>query len=147
MRRKSLIVGCLALLVAGTAAKEPETLEQLKARADATRGEHRPQLCIEVAQREIEVADRLFVAGDAEKAHAMIHEAVSYAGKARDSALEQPAKIKSTEIALRKIEQRLHNIRRTLALEDQPEVQSAADRIASMRRQLLDQLFAPKHKR
>ncbi len=147
MRSRALIIGCLALLMAGAAAKEPETLEQQKTRADATRGERRPQLCMDVAQREIEVADQLFIAGDAEKAHAMLKEAIEYAGKARDSALEQPTKIKNTEIALRKAESRLNGIRRTLALEDQPDVQSAADRIAAMRKQLLDRMFAPKPKR
>ncbi len=147
MRRKALILGSLVLLVAGIAAKEPETLEQLKARADAATGERRPALCMEVAQREVESADQTFIAGDAEKAHAMLKEAIEYAGKARDSALEQPTKIKNTEIALRKLEQRLNGIRRTLALEDQPDVQSAADRVAAMRKQLLDHMFAPKHKR
>ena len=147
MKRKALIIGCLALLVAGTAAKEPETLEQLKARADATQGERRPGLCAEVLQREIEVANQLFAAGEAEKAHAMIKEALTYAAKARDSALEQPTKTKPTEIALRKAEHRLNDIRRTLALEDQPEIQAAVDQLAAMRKQLLDLMFAPKRKR
>lgn len=147
MKRKALIVGCLAAVVTALAAKEPETLEQLKARADAATGERKPPLCLEVAQREIEAANQLFITGDAEKAHALIQESVAYAGKARDSALEQPSKIKNIEIALRKIEQRLGAIRRTLALEDQPDVQSAADQVAAMRKQLLDHMFAPKHKR
>ncbi len=147
MTRKALILACLALLVAAIAAKEPETLEQLKARADAARGERRPLLCMEVAQREIEAADQLFISGEAEKGHAMILEALDYAGKARDSALEQPTRMKSTEIALRKAEQRLNAIRRTLAVEDQADLQTAADQVAAMRKQLLDHMFAPKHKR
>ncbi len=146
MRRKALIVACLALLALNAAAKE-ETLEQLKARAESTGGERQPLLFAEVVQREVEAADHLFTDGDAAKGHAMVQEAVSYAEKARDAARQQPRKIKDTEIALRKAERRLDQVRRTLAFEDQADVQAAVDRIAQVRQELLDQMFAPKQKR
>ncbi|MBZ5646738.1 MAG: hypothetical protein LAN37_05875 [Acidobacteriia bacterium] len=145
--RKMLIILSLALLVTGAAAKEPETLEQLKARTEATTGARKALLYAEVVQREIEIANQLFTGGEAEKAHALVREAVGYAEKARDSVREHPRRIKDTEIALRKAEHRLNDIRRTLALEDQPDVQAAVDQIAAIRKQLLDLLFAPRHQR
>ncbi len=48
---------------------------------------------------------------------------------------------------MRKAEHRLNEVRRTLALEDQPEVQAAVDQIATVRKQILDQMFAPKPKK
>jgi hypothetical protein len=137
----------LALAIFCGAAKEPETLEQLKARAEAAKGEHQPLLYAEVVQREIEVADKFFTDGDPEKGHAMVKEAVGYAEKARDASRQiPPKKMKDVEIALRKAQNRLHALRRTLALEDQQDVQEAADRISQLRTEILNQMFAPKHK-
>lgn len=145
MTRRIFILLCLTLLVAGAATAE-ETLEQLKERAESAAADRKPLLYAEVVQREIALADKLFTDGDAEKAHATVKEAVGYAEKCREAARQQPRKIKDAEIRLRKAERRLNEIRRTLALEDQADVQAAADRIAELRTQLLDQMFAPKRK-
>ncbi len=148
MKRNLLILAGLLLLVCGAAAKKKDLpIEELKAKAEAETGDHKPLLYAEVVHREIEDANQLFVEGDVEKAQATIKDAILYAGKARDAALARPHKLKDTEIHLRKVEHRLNDIRRTLALEDQPEVQDAADQIAGMRKQLLDTMFAPKRKK
>lgn len=148
MKRNLFIFVVVLLLVSVAAATKKEVpLEELKARAESTTGDQKPLLYAEVVHREIEDANQLFVAGDVEKAQSTIKEAVLYAGKARDAALARPHKMKDTEIHLRKAEHRLNDIRRTLALEDQPEVQAAADQIAAMRKQILDAMFAPRHKK
>lgn len=145
--RRILLILAAVLLAAGATAKKEVPLEELKARAESTTGDHKPLLYAEVVHREIEDANQLFVTGDVEKAQETIKEAVTYAGKARDAALARPHKLKDTEIHLRKAEHRLNDIRRTLALEDQPDVQAAADQITGMRKQLLEAMFAPKHKK
>ncbi len=147
MKRNLLILAGVLLLVLAAAAKKEVPLEELKAKAEAETGDHKPLLYAEVVHREIEDANQLFITGDVEKAQATVKDAVIYAGKARDAALARPHKLKDTEIHLRKAEHRLNDIRRTLALEDQPEVQDAADQIAGMRKQLLDVMFAPKKRR
>ncbi len=148
MRRRLLIVASVLLLIAGAAAKKKDVpLEELKARAESATGDQKPLLYAEVVQRQIEDANQFFVAGDVEKARNTIKEVVVYAGKARDAALARPHKMKDTEIHLRKAEHRLNDIRRTLALEDQPDVQEAADQIAGMRKQILEAMFAPKRKK
>ncbi len=147
MRRNFLIVAAVLLLAAGAAAHKEVPLAELKAKAESATSDHKPLLYAEVVHREIEDANQLFITGDVEKAQSIIKDAVLYAGKARDAALVRPHKIKDTEIHLRKAEHRLNDIRRTLALEDQPEVQDAADQITAMRKQLLDTMFAPKRKK
>jgi hypothetical protein len=146
-RRIGMFVVILALIATCAATKQPETLEQLKARADATTGEEKPVVCADVVQREIEAADKSFTDGEAEKGHAMVHDAVAYAEKARDASKGLPAKkMKKIEIMLRQAENRMNALRRTLALEDQQDVQEAAEKIAKIRTEILDQMFAPKHK-
>ena len=148
MRRSIAISGLILSVALGCwAGKQPETLEQLKARAEATTGERQPLLFAEVVQREIDAADKLFTDGYPEKAHAMVKDAVVYAEKARDASVALPSKkMKEVEIALRKAENRLIAIRRTAALEDQADLQAAADRLGQIRTEILNQMFAPKRK-
>ncbi len=145
MRYLRLIL-VLALLPPGLAAKDAQTLEQLKARAASETGSRQPVLYAEVVQREIELAGQQFDQGNSDQAHATVKDAVAFAEKCRDSARLQPKKTKEAEIGLRKAEHRLVDIRRTVALEDQADTQAAIDHIAGIRKQLLEQMFAPPQK-
>ncbi len=147
MRRNLLILVGVLLLTAGAAASKNETLEEMKARAESASPNNKPLLYVEVAQREIEEANQLFITGDVENAHAMIKEAVQYAEKAGEAAIARRHKMKDTEIHLRRAEHRLNDIRRTLALEDQPDVEAAAEQIAAVRKRILEVMFAPKEKK
>ncbi|HVP42330.1 MAG TPA: hypothetical protein VMS96_02800 [Terriglobales bacterium] len=147
MKRNLLVVAAVLLPLLGAAVdKKPLPLQEMKARAESAADSSKPLLYVEVVSREIEDANQLFTTGEVEKAHKMIKEAVQYAEKARDAAIARRHKMKDTEIHLRKAEHRLNDIRRTLALEDQPEVQEAVDRIAAVRKQILEAMFAPKPK-
>ncbi len=147
MKRNLLILAGVLLLIAGASATKNETLEELKARAESASAGNKPSLYVEIVHREIEDANQLFVTGDVEKAHALIKEAVQYAEKAGDAAIAHRHKMKDIEIHLRKAENRLNDIRRTLALEDQPGVEAAAEQIAAVRKRILDAMFAPKEKK
>lgn len=141
------VLAVVLLLAWLPAFAKDETTAELKARAEATTGDQQSVLYAQVVQREIEDANQLFTVGEVEKAQSTVKEAVRDAEKARDAALERSRKIKDTEIHLRKAEHRLNDIRRTLALEDQPAVQEAVDQIAAVRKQLLDVMFSPKRKK
>lgn len=147
MTRTLLIVATVLLFVSVAGAKKHETIEELKARADARTDDHKPLLYVEVLRREIEAANDLFTSGEVEEAHAMVKDVVLYAEKARDAALAHPRKLKATEIRLRKAERRLDDVRHSLALEDQPQVQEAVERFAAIRKEILDVMFAPKEKK
>ncbi|HYX70469.1 MAG TPA: hypothetical protein VE825_15140 [Terriglobales bacterium] len=148
MKRNLLILAAVLLpLLCASASKKEIPLEELKAKAESTNSDQKSLLYVEVVRRQVEDANQLYIAGDVEKAQNTVKEAVSYAEKARDAALSRPHKLKDTEIHLRLVEHRLNDIRRTLALEDQPDVQAASEQIASIRKQLLAAMFSPKHKK
>jgi hypothetical protein len=129
----------LATVFACLAAKE--TMQQLEARAEAARPEDRPGLYIEIAERQLKVANELFGAGKDEEALAAVKDVMTYSEKAHDAALASGNKLKNTEIALRKMAGKLRDIKRTLSFDDQAPVQAAADRLEALRTDLLSKMF------
>lgn len=138
----------IALLVASFAtwALKDETLEELMARADRANIEDRPALCIEVAQRQLKSADELYRAGDTNKAKAAINEVVAYSQEAHDASAQTGKRLKNTEIALRKMAEKLRDIKSTLNYADQAPVQAAANKLEAMRTDLLSRMFGKERK-
>jgi len=143
MRR---IVPILLLLVAAAAAADQKTLDQLKAEADHASGGHQAKLCADVASRLVEVANQQFNDGKSREGQATVQEVLSYATKARDVAIEHHAKMKEIEIELRETQRRLNSVKRTLAVEDRVPVDGVEKKLEQFRQDLLDAMFAPKHK-
>jgi len=125
-------------------AHEDEAIGQLIARADAAPLKDRPALYAEVARRQLEGADKSYTDGNIDQAQAAVHDVVEYSGKARDAALQSNKKLKNTEIAIREMAHHLRDLKRTLAIEDQPVVQKAIDDLESIRTQLLERMFKKK---
>lgn len=122
-------------------AYKQESVKELIARAEASRMEDRPQLYIEAAERQLHSAAELYGAGKVEDAHAAVADVVTYSEKARDASVESGNRLKNTEIAMRKMAARLRDIKRNLNFEDQGPVQSASDRLESLRTDLLSHMF------
>ena len=140
--RRLLITLLLALVSAyGTAAKD-ETVDELKARVESARPEERIELCIRIAQQQLRNADKHYTDGEVEKARAAVDDIVIYAGKARDSALQTKKRLKNVEIDVRKIADKLRDIKRTLAFEDQPPIDQAIHELEDVRTTLLKEMFA-----
>ena len=78
----------LALLGSFTAQGVEPTVEQLKARLSATSLNDKPKLCLQIAQRQLEAADKLYASAEIEKAQAALTDAVAFAELARDYAVE-----------------------------------------------------------
>jgi hypothetical protein len=141
MRR---IAFCIFLLALGSAfglAKE-ETVDELKARFASARPEDRPELGIRIAQHQLRNADRLYSEGKVEQAREAVEDIVGYAEKARDAATQTKKRLKNVEIDARKMADKLRDIKRTLALEDQPPVEQAIGRLEDVRTALLKEMFA-----
>ena len=119
-----------------------ETLQELMAREEAAKVEDRPALCAEIAERQLKAADELFTAGKVEEAQAAVKDIVIYSEKAHDAAIQSGKKIKNTEIDFRKMAAKLRDIKRSLNFEDQAPVQAAADRLESLRTDLLSHMFS-----
>jgi len=122
-------------------ASKPETLQELIARADSAKPEDRPGLYIEIAQRQLKSADELYTAGKVDQAQAAVSDVVTYSEKAHDAAIQSGKKLKGTEINLRKMAAKLRDIQRSLNFDDQAPVKAAADRLESLRTDLLSHMF------
>ena len=141
MRRLVFIMLLLALASAYGAAAD-ETVDELKARFESAHPEDRPELAIRIAQHQLRNADRLYSEGDVDKASAAVEDIVSYSEKARDAATQTKKHLKNVEIDVRKIAEKLRDIKRTLAFDDQPPVDKAIRRLEDVRTTLLKEMFA-----
>jgi hypothetical protein len=146
MRRFVLTMLLLALASAYGAPRD-ETTDQLKSRFESARPEDRPDLAVRIAQQQLRGADKLYVDGKAEQARAAIDDVVTYSEKARDAATQTQKHLKNVEIDVRKMAQKLRDIKRTLAFEDQPPVDQAIRRLEDVRTTLLKEMFAKDHKK
>ena len=138
------LAGLLLLLAAIAAnAQTAQTAEELKARADAARGANQVKPCLEYAHAELEAANDLFNNGDADQGQAGIQEVVKYARKAADAAASTGKHLKDTEIKLRKLAERMHDVGESLAFEDRQPVRQAVDELQKIRSDLMVRMWGP----
>src|ERR1700733_14927356 len=109
-----LLTLAILALPALSSAKD-ETIPQLITRAETARLEDRPQIYAEIAELELRNADQLYNEGKAEEAQAAIKDVVRYSDKAADAAARSGKKLKNTEIAVRKMAEKLRDIKRSLS--------------------------------
>jgi len=135
----------IAILIAlsGMGLAAPETPSELKARADAARGGEQAKLCMQYARLQLESSNALFTDGQVDKAQAEIRQVVEYSRKAADAAAASGKQLKETEIKLRKLRERMHDIGETLAFEDQPPVRTAIQEIEQIRSDLMIKMWGP----
>ena len=143
MRRLALCLFLLALASANCAAQQ-EPVPVLKERAEKASPEVCSQLCIQIAERQLRVADKLYNEGHDEEARAAVDDIVSYSERARDAAIQTKKRLKNVEIDIRKMSERLRDLKRTLAFEDQPPVEQAVRRLEDIRTALLKEMFSNK---
>ena len=143
MRRLALCLFLLALASANCAAQQ-ESVPVLKERAEKASPEVCSQLCIQIAERQLRYADKLYNEGHIAEARAAVDDIVTYSEKARDAAIQTRKRLKNVEIDARKMAERLRDIKRTLAFEDQPPVDEAIRRLEDIRTTLLKEMFSKK---
>lgn len=138
---KLVVVLALAFASVYATAKE-ETVDELKARVEGARPEDRADLCIRIAQLQLRNADKFYSDGNVDQARAAVDDIVTYSEKARDAAKQVKKRLKNVEINVRKMAEKLRDIRRTLAFDDQPPVEQAIRRLEDIRTALLKEMFA-----
>ena len=134
----------LILVVAGSwpaIARAPETIDQLKARVESAPPKERVGLALRVAELETNAADKLYADGKSDEARAAIQDVVTYTEKAGDAATQSGKKLKDAEIMVRKIANKLADMKRSVTFEDQPPIAEAIDRLERIRTQLLAKMF------
>lgn len=118
------------------------SLEEMKARVPHAKPDERTNLCIQIAERQVEAADKLYTDGKVEEAEAAIHDVINYSQQATEAAGETGHRLKNTEIAMRKMSHRLNDIKRKVPFENQALVQTAVDTLDKIRTDLLSRMFA-----
>ena len=122
-------------------ARAEPSIEELKGRVANALIADRPALCIRISERELGEADRLYVAGDSEKAQAALADVVAYSELSRDYAIQAHKHEKQSEIAIRKMARKLADIKHTVSHEDQEQIQNTVDRLQQIRDDLLAAMF------
>jgi hypothetical protein len=141
------IAVCIFLIaVAASVSANGESVEELKSRLAAARPEDRPGLCVHIAQEQLRAADKFYNDGNVEQARAALLDIVVYSEKARDAAVDSRKHLKNVEISVRKMSERLNDIKRTLAFEDQPPVADAVKHLEDIRTSLLNEMFKKEKK-
>jgi hypothetical protein len=135
-----LVLSMLALPLSLMGSEQP-TIEELKARVANASIADRPGLCVHISELQTDAADRLYVAGDSEKAQAALADVVAFSESARDYSIQSHKHEKQTEIAIRKMAHKLADIKHTVSHEDQAQVQNAIDRLQRIRDDLLAAMF------
>jgi hypothetical protein len=144
-------LACSCLAQSAAPAPKPENpgiakIESMKARAEKMGSGDRARIYSVIARELVEVANQQFVDGEVEKAQNSIKEAVAFSDKSVTEAQVKGKKIKNTEITLRETARRIDEVRRTIAVDDQPPLAEAVLRIEEMRRKLLDHMFGAEKK-
>jgi|ERR1035438_2164218 hypothetical protein len=142
MRRLTISIFLMILSLALCAAAKDETVDEMKLRFEKARAEERPQLGIRIAQQQLHNADKLYNDGKVDEARAAVDDIVAYSEKASDAATQTKKHLKDVEIDARKMAEKLRDIKRTLAFEDQPPVEQAIRSLEEIRTTLLKEMFA-----
>jgi hypothetical protein len=121
--------------------REQPTVDELKAREANASIADRPAICIHISELQLGDADKLYVAGDSEKAQASLADVVAYSELARDYSIQSHKHEKQSEIAIRKMTRKLADIKRVVSHEDQEQIQKTIDRLQRIRDDLLFAMF------
>jgi hypothetical protein len=142
--RAILLLSVLGASGVLAASRNDQSVEELAKRAEAARLEERPPLYIQIARKRLEAADKLYSSGDNEAARAAVADVADYSDKASDAAKQTGKKLKDTEIAMRKMAEKLRDIKRSVSFEDQAPIQKVIDQLEKMRDELLSRMFGKK---
>lgn len=146
MRKLVLILVLIVMAVASWAAPNQPTVDDLKARLANARPEDRGNICLQIAERQVAAADKLYTDGKIEEGQAAVQDVVTYSSQAGDAVRDSGRRLKNTEISLRKMARRLTDIKHTLPSDSQPPVQAAIDSLEKTRTDLLNHMFGKKAK-
>ena len=118
-----------------------ESVEAMARQADAAKLRDQPVLYAKIAESQLKAADQFYDAGKYEDARNALADVVKYSEKSSDAAIRSGKKLKETEIVLRKIADKLRDIKRSAEFDEQSPVQDAIDHLEQDRTQLLSHMF------
>lgn len=137
----SILITLAVALPAEASSDKDLTVDQLKQRVSEASAADRPKLCVEIAQKQLGEADKLYAASEIEKAQAPLTDVVAFSELARDYSIQSHKYQKQTEIAVRAMTRKLNGLLHTLGHEDQEPVKDALRRLERVRDDLLSSMF------
>jgi hypothetical protein len=138
----AVAVAVAAVLSADAAPGSEPTVQELKARLSSTSIGDRPQLCVQIAEKQLAEVNRLYAAAEIDKAQAALTDVVAFSELARDYAIQSHKHEKQTEIAVRRMIRRLTDILHSLAHDDQAPLRDAINRLQHVRDDLFAAMFS-----
>ena len=142
--RPIILISSLLLICSLASVAKEKSREQMIQEAQAAPLKEQPSLYIKIARNELQAADKFYSSGNPDSARAAVEHVAEYADKATEASIQSGNKLKNTEINIRKMADKLRDIKRNLNFDDQPPVQSAMDKLEDMRNKLLARMFGKK---
>jgi len=131
----------VVLLCARSHARTEPTVEELKARVSSANVGDKAKICVEIAEKQLNAADKLYTADDIEKARLSLTDVVSYSELARDYSIQSRRHQKQTEIAIRSMTRKLNDLLHVLGGEEQGPIKDAISHLERARDDLLAAMF------
>ena len=134
----------LVLLLVGRAAARAHTeptIEELKARVSSADVGDKAKICLAIAEKQLQVTDKLYATDDLDKAQQSLTDVVAYSELARDYSIQSRKHQKQTEIAMRSMTRKLNDLLHALTREEQGPVKEAITRLERVRDDLLAAMF------
>jgi hypothetical protein len=128
-------------LIPSLAFAHDQALDDLKQRIASAGIAERAALCIQLSERQLDIADQLYAIGDGEKAQAALVNVAAFSEMARDYAIQAHKHEKQSEIAIRKMARKLSDLKHAVAHDEQTQVQDTINRLEKVRDDLLTSMF------
>jgi hypothetical protein len=139
---KQLATVLVSLFMAAGVSAEQKDVNKLRAEAAKAQGAAQGMLYAELAEELVNVANQQFTDGDSVKGQATVQEILQHAVQAHDLVLKAQSNRKEVEIHLRRTQRHLEDVKRTLPSDDRPPLDAAEKKLADLRQDLLDAMFA-----
>lgn len=139
--RVSHVILLIIVLAGVSRARSEPTVEELKARVSSATVADKAKLCLEIAEKQLNEADKEYTADNVEKAQTSLTDVVSYSELARDYSIQSHKHQKQTEIAIRAMTRKLNDLLHVLGREDQVPVKEAISHLERVRDDLLAAMF------
>jgi hypothetical protein len=140
--RSQVAIAALLLLATVPVLARQETVEELKAKVNSAKGSDQVKLCLEIARRQLDAAEKNYKGGQMQPGQELLKDVVDYSQKAGDAARQSGKHIKKTEIEVRKMSRRLQDLKPALDVDYREPVQDAINHLEHVRTQLLMQMFS-----
>ena len=121
--------------------KAEQDRAELQQKADQAKGGDCAKLSMRAARLAMDDADRLFLAGSMQPAHAAVDLSVHYAKRAVECTIESHKHQKAAEIELRALIRRMNEVVGTLDTEERPQLTEAVAALEKERDRLLQAIF------